>query len=77
MQKFVVVERVQEPVIWGQDEPEVRMIVSQEWYKHRHRIVAAQEAERRARIVENVKNTILMVTALLLIFGSCVLFGGY
>lgn len=75
--KIQVVERIQEIIPVVEPEPEVRMIATPDWYEHRHQVVAAQQAERRAQIIENVKNAVLVVTALLLIFGSCALFGGY
>ena len=76
--KIQVVERIQEviPAV-AEPEPEIRMIATPDWFEHRHQVVAAEQAERRARIFEGVKNALLMVTALVLIFGSCALLGGY
>lgn len=79
--KVVVVERVQEavthPIPWRREEPEVRMIATPDWFQHRHQIVAAEKAERRARIAENVKNIACGIMLLVLIFGTCALLGGY
>ena len=78
--KVVVVERVQEavtpPIPWTH-ESEVRMIASPEWYEHRHQIVAAERAERRARTIETIKNVVCGIALLVLIFGTCALLGGY
>lgn len=77
----MVVERVQEtvnpPVIWGQEEPEVRMIATPDWFEHRHRIVARQKRIRRERIQYVVVNAFLSIFLLVLIFGSCWILGGY
>ena len=80
MAQIVVRETIYEPAPptpWTREAPEIKMIASPEWYEHRHRIVAAEKAERRARTIETVKNAALFIALLVLIFGSCAIFGGY
>lgn len=77
VRETVYQEPVTPPIPWTREEQEVEMLASPEWYEHRHRIVEAERAERRARIAEKVKNIVCGIALLVLIFGSCVLFGGY